>query len=336
MLEHGGRRREAAARFGIALADWLDLSTGINPRGYPPPAVPSEHWLRLPEEDDGLEAAAAAYYGSTELLALAGSQAAIQALPRVLFPATKRPRIGILAPSYAEHARAWRTAELSAFGPAGIDEAIAHVDGLLLVHPNNPTGHRWPPAQLLAWHERLAARRGWLVIDEAFVDTTPELSLAAHAGAPGLVILRSLGKFFGLAGLRVGFVLAARPVRDGLREALGPWTLSGPSRFVATRALLDTGWQRETRARLEAEGKRLERLLLECGLGRSTGCSLFRYVECSDALELHRALAQQGILVRLFDRPAALRFGLPADEREWTRLAAGLHALARNRIRIPT
>ena len=130
--------------------------------------------------------------------------------------------------------------------------------------------------------------------------------------------------------------LAPRPLRDALREALGPWTLSGPSRFVATRALLDTDWQRETRARLESEGKRLERLLVDCGLGHSAGCSLFRYLQCSDAFAVHRALAEQGILVRLFDRPAALRFGLPADESEWTRLTAGLRKLVRNRTRIPT
>ena len=68
MLEHGGRLRVAARRFGIPLSDWVDLSTGINPQPYPVPPLAPEVWLRLPETDDGLEAAAARYYGNPLLL----------------------------------------------------------------------------------------------------------------------------------------------------------------------------------------------------------------------------------------------------------------------------
>ena len=324
MLEHGGRLRAAATHYRIALADWLDLSTGINPRGYPPPPVDPRCWLRLPEENDGLESAAASYYGCTDILPVAGSQAAIQALPAALGASGGKHNVGILTPGYAEHAHAWRHCNPIPLEAAGIEDSIGSLDILLLVNPNNPTGHTWPLEQLLDWHQRLSARGGWLIVDEAFVDVTPGFSLARHAGGHGLVVLRSLGKFFGLAGARVGFVLAAQSVRDTVREMLGPWALSGPARVVARQALLDSTWQTETRARLYEDGLRLAHLLTGCGLGASTGCALFRYLEHRDAAAIHAALAQQGVLVRLFKHPSALRFGLPGNEAEWHKLEEAL------------
>ena len=206
MLEHGGGLRVAAEQYGIPLSDWLDLSTGINPQGWPVTPVPGTVWQRLPEADDGLEAAAAAYYGAESLLPVAGSQAAIQALPRL----RALGRIGVLSPSYAEHAHAWRRAghQVELLSADRLDTAIAQLDTLVLAHPNNPTGVRFPVDALLDWRARLAARGGWLVVDEAFMDATPEDSLAGQTGLPGLIVLRSLGKFFGLAGARVGFALA--------------------------------------------------------------------------------------------------------------------------------
>ncbi len=195
MLEHGGRLRDAARQYGIALENWLDLSTGINPLGWPVPALPPRCWQRLPEPDDGLEAAAGRYYRARHVLAVTGSQAAIQALPRL------RPvcRAGVVAPTYAEHGHAWSNAghELTVLAAADIDGALDRLDVLLLVNPNNPTGAVFEPAVLHRWRERLAARGGWLVVDEAFADANPACSLAAETGAPGLVVLRSLGKFFG-------------------------------------------------------------------------------------------------------------------------------------------
>ena len=239
MLEHGGRLRRAAETYRIPVSDWVDLSTGINPHGYPVPPVPAEAWLRLPEDDDGREAAAAAYYGSAELLPVAGSQPAIQALPAVL----RGERVSLLAPGYAEHAHAWRARRARALAAEDIDAAVADSDIVVLVQPNNPTGVHFGRARLLDWHARLAARGGWLVVDEAFVDTTPADSLVPSAGAEGLVVLRSVGKFFGLAGARVGFVFAPANVRAALAEQLGPWTLSGPARWAARHALADRARQ---------------------------------------------------------------------------------------------
>lgn len=320
MLEHGGRLRRAAQQYDIPLSDWLDLSTGINPHAWPVPAIPPEAWQRLPEDHDGLEAAAAAYYGTDELLPVAGSQPAIQALP-ALIPGE---RVTVLAPTYAEHPHAWRNRRVRACSADAIDAAVADTDVLLLVQPNNPSGAQFPRAQLLDWHARLAARGGWLIVDEAFIDADPTDSLTGAAGRPNLVVLRSLGKFFGLAGARVGFVLAPAALRQRLAEQLGPWTIGGPARHVARTALADTAWQTAMRQRLAREGGRLADLLRSSGLGEPAGPALFQWLRHRDAAPLHDRLARKGILVRRFDEPASLRFGLPPDEAGWTRLARAL------------
>ncbi|THF56206.1 threonine-phosphate decarboxylase CobD [Pseudothauera rhizosphaerae] len=323
MLEHGGRLQAAARRYGIPAADWLDLSTGINPRPYPVPPLPTAVWQRLPEDEDGLAEAAAACYGSAELLPVAGSQAAIQALP-ALIPGA---RVTLLAPTYAEHPHAWRGRSLRRCRADEVDTLVDDTDVLVLAHPNNPTGERFTRERLLGWHSRLAARGGWLVVDEAFIDADPAESLAPHAGRANLVVLRSLGKFFGLGGARAGFVLAEAALRERLAEQLGPWAVSGPARFAAQAALADAAWQRAARDELAAAGRRLRELLRHHLPGESSGTALFQWLPHPRAAAVHDALARHGILVRLFDDPPALRFGLPADEAGWRRLADALHTL---------
>lgn len=322
MLEHGGRLRQAARRYGIPLAEWVDLSTGINPQAYPVPPLAPEVWQRLPEADDGLEAAAAAFYGSPHLLPVAGSQAAIQALPACLAPG----RVLTLAPTYAEHPHAWRGHPIRAVPAPHIAAAVGEADIVLLVQPNNPDGQRFPRAQLLGWHAELAARGGCLIVDEAFIDADPADSLVPLAGQPGLVVLRSVGKFFGLAGARVGFVFAEATVLNALAERLGPWAVSGPARRVTAAALADTVWQAEARRCLARDSRRLAGLLDESGLAGGGGTALFQWRPTPRARAIHEGLAAQGILTRLFEAPAGLRFGLPASESEWARLAAALAA----------
>lgn len=320
MLEHGGRLRQAARRYGIPLAEWVDLSTGINPQAYPVPPLAPAVWQRLPETDDGLEAAAAAYYGSPHLLPVAGSQAAIQALPACFSPG----RVLTLAPTYAEHPHAWRAHEVRAVCAEGIAAALGEADILLLVQPNNPDAQRFPRDQLLAWHAELAARGGCLIVDEAFIDADPADSLVPLSGRAGLVVLRSVGKFFGLAGARIGFVFAEPAVLDVLAERLGPWAVSGPARQVTAAALADTVWQAEARRCLARDSRRLASLLDEMGLAGGGGTALFQWRPTPHAPAVHDALAAKGILTRLFEAPAGLRFGLPASESEWARLAAAL------------
>ncbi|OZA30464.1 MAG: threonine-phosphate decarboxylase [Hydrogenophilales bacterium 17-61-9] len=321
MLEHGGKLLAAAARYGIEAADWLDLSTGINPAGWPLPPIPPEVWQRLPEREDGLVEAAAAYYGCGDVLPVAGSQAAIQALPQL----RAASRVGVPHPAYAEHAHAWRSAG-HAVTAWQAEQGVGVLDVLVLVHPNNPAGQTYSRAELLDWHAGLAARGGWLVVDEAFVDATPEASLAGLCPRPGLIVLRSLGKFFGLAGARVGFVLAEPALLGALDDRLGPWAVSAPARWVARAALADSAWQQAARPALLAAGARLAGLLRAHGLAPAGGTALFQWVRTSEAADWHERLARQGILTRLFADPPSLRFGLPHHETDWARLAAALSA----------
>ena len=311
-----------ADAYGKPQTDWLDLSTGINPNGWPVPPVPAEYWQRLPEDDDGLLAAAQAYYQNPSLLAVAGSQAAIQTLPLL----RQACRVGVLHPAYAEHAESWRKAghQLVIVDAANITGQLDDLDVLIVINPNNPTGQRWRRRQLLQWHAQLSVRGGWLIVDEAFMDGTSEHSLSPLPIRPGLIVLRSIGKFFGLAGIRCGFVIAEQELLQYLAEQLGPWPISHPGRYVATQALSDTDWQRHAAAALKQQGQRLGNLLADSGWPPQGGCDLFQWLKTDTAVILHDLLAQQGILTRLFTTPASLRFGLPKDELAWQRLTQAL------------
>ena len=322
MLEHGGQIHAAALRYGIPVTEWLDLSTGINPVPFAPPPIPESVWQRLPQEQDGLLQASARYYGTTNLLPVAGSQAAIQLLPRL----RKHCRVGVLYPAYAEHAHAWRSAghEVIDLTPEEIDSTIDRLDVLVLIQPNNPTATIFPHVKLQNWHSRLNARHGWLIVDEAFIEATTHASMVQIEIPPGLIVLRSLGKFFGLAGARVGFILAHQALLSRMQTLSGPWNISGPSRFVAQAALLDREWQAATSARLQQEGARLAQLLQNANLPPGGGCGLFQWVLTDQADAIHQQLAQRGILTRLFPQPRSLRFGLPGISAEWLRLQTAL------------
>ncbi|QIK39108.1 threonine-phosphate decarboxylase [Caldichromatium japonicum] len=323
--EHGGGLRAWARRFGRPLGEWVDLSTGINPRGWSVPELPSEVWQRLPEEDDGLAAAAAAYYGTEGAVPVPGVQAAIQLLPYLRPPC----RVGVPAIGYAEHAYRWRLAghQIIELPEDEAEAALGNLDVLVVIHPNNPTGRRWPADHLLAWHEILGARGGWLVVDESFIDPTPEASLVQAANRPGLIILRSLGKFFGLGGARVGFVFTEERLAAQVRRLIGPWSVGHPARWVARLALLDHAWQARARVELAAASERLAGSLGEQGLAPAGGTALFQWILTPDAATIQRHLAEEGILVRRFAYPASLRFGLPADEAGWARLEKALVSL---------
>ena len=324
MLDHGGRLREAAAHYDIPLADWLDLSTGINPQGWPVPALPAAAWQRLPEDNDGLEAAAAAYYGNANLLPVAGSQAAIQWLPTLL----PRAAVACIAPLYNEHPQAWQRAghKLRFLQNATLPRALAAATPyVLLCNPNNPTADRHPRELAVDAAAQLKKRGGWLIVDEAFIDATPDDSLTPLAGtadAPNLIVFRSLGKFFGLAGLRVGFLFAAPDLLARMVEAIGPWSVAGPSRAAATLALADTTWQAATRQRLSTDGERLRQLMAPFGEVRST--TLFTTLNAPETQDLHEHLARRAILSRRYQANPLLRVGLPPDEASWQRLQSAL------------
>jgi cobalamin biosynthetic protein CobC len=321
VLEHGGNLREAAIRF--SRSDWIDLSTGLNPHGYPPPALSADAWHRLPETDPELLRAATNYYGAPLLLAVAGTQAAIQALPRLRPPS----RVVVAAPSYAEHAHHWAQHGhiLREVPYAQLEAALPTCDVMVLCNPNNPTGATIAPERLRDWALQLAARGGWLVVDEAFGDTARELSVAPWSEQPGLIVLRSIGKFFGLAGARTGFVGAHHALLTRLADTLGPWTINGPAQQITRAALEDSAWQHETRMRLMVDGARLRQLLTRHAIA-SEGTPLFQWWPEPRPELFWRHMAERGLWVRLFSRAArGIRIGLPPDEAAWRRLDIALN-----------
>ncbi|PRC91531.1 threonine-phosphate decarboxylase CobD [Solimicrobium silvestre] len=322
MLEHGGNLNDVIQRFGRARADWLDLSTGLNPHCYPAPELSADVWHRLPETSQELCAAASHYYGAPQMLAVAGTQAAIQALPRLRPPS----KVVVAAPSYAEHAHHWgqyghTLRQVPYTELAGV---VCDCDVMVVCNPNNPTGALIEPELLLNWAEQLAARGGWLIVDEAFADTVPQNSVVAWSGQEGLIVLRSVGKFFGLAGLRLGFVAASLPLLRQMEELLGPWAISSAAQQIGCAALRDSAWQGATRLSLTASGKRLNALLLQCGI-QANGSALFQWWPEPYAEQFWLHMAERGILVRLFSQAGrGIRLGLPPDEVGWRRLAGAL------------
>ncbi|MFM0191048.1 threonine-phosphate decarboxylase CobD [Paraburkholderia nemoris] len=325
---HGGNLHEAAERYGIPYAQWLDLSTGINPHSYPVPPVPADAWRRLPDDGDGFAACAARYYGAPDaahVLPVAGSQAAIRALPSLL----PRARVGIAPLTYSEYAPAFVRAghEVAPLDVSWdtLPDALTHV---VVVNPNNPTAEHLSAGKLLHWHAQLTARGGTLLIDEAFADAMPSASLAASTDRDGLIVLRSPGKFFGLAGVRAGFVLGAPALLDTLRLTLGAWTVSGPARHAVKAALEDVAWQQQMRTLLEAESARLVSLLQAHGF-TTHSTPLFAWTADERAAALHEALAQRGVWTRLFTATGSVRFGLPASDTEWARFEESLREAVR-------
>jgi cobalamin biosynthetic protein CobC len=325
-IAHGGRLNEARRMFPGAPEPFLDLSTGINPVPYPLPTFAPDCFTRLPEPEAEaalLSAAAAAYSAiDPSLLAAApGTQILIDLLPR-LWPAVS---VAVLGPTYAEHAHAW--SKIGASITTVTD--IAELEGArvaVVCNPNNPDGRRIAPERLLALAERLQAGGGLLVVDEAFADLEDNgLSLAGALPHPAVIVLRSFGKTYGLAGVRLGFALTAEARAARIRDALGPWAVSGPAIAVGCAALADRNWLETTRARLERDRSRLDALLSLAGLHVIGGTLLFRLGESPSAAAIFQHLGHAGILVRRFDaQPAWLRVGLPGSPEAWQRLEAAI------------
>jgi cobalamin biosynthesis protein CobC len=322
--DHGGDLGAAVARYGGAADEWIDLSTGINRLPYPLPP-PSDRALRaLPDPAATAACAAAARraYGAAgaACLPLAGAQAAIRLLPSL----RSAGRAAVLGPTYNEHAAAFAAAGWSVAEVRDV-AALRGSDAGVVVNPNNPDGRRLPPEALID----LAGAVGLLVVDESFADVDPGLSLCPGLGRPGLVVLRSFGKFFGLGGLRLGFALGAEAEIARLAETAGPWPVAGPALEAGRIALADAAWATATRQRLAAGATRLDRLAAAAGWRLVGGTGLFRLYDVGDAAAARDRLARARIWSRAFPWSARwLRLGLPGPESEWARLADALTAAA--------
>ncbi len=311
--DHGGGVDAAAARWGGARADWIDLSTGINPLPYTLPVFPADAWTALPDRaaQSALEDAARDVWGvpaGAAVLAAPGASALIARLPMTRAPG----QVAIPGPTYNEHGRA--------FAAAGWAVVEGACDARVVVHPNNPDGRVWSATSAT---EGLRDG-GLLVIDESFCDVMPDRSLMALADRPGVVVLKSFGKFWGLAGLRLGFAIGDATVLARLAQALGPWPVGGPALAVGAAALRDPAWAQANRARLAADAARLDRLMRARGAVVVGGCDLFRLYDVGDAAAWQDRLAQARIWTRVFPYSTRwLRLGLPAPG-DWKRVEAAL------------
>jgi cobalamin biosynthetic protein CobC len=326
-MKHGGDLTQAIAEFGGAPGQWLDLSTGINPWAWTvPAALPDDVWQRLPSQADLarlLSAARRAYRvpATVDVVAAAGTQALIQWLPYLAKPGAA----AIVGPTYNEHAAAWRAGghEVGMIGNLGA--LPAHAMHAVVVNPNNPDGRVIPRDELAAAAATLQRRGGWLIIDEAFADVDPGFTAVALCEQWPVVILRSFGKFYGLAGLRLGFAIAAPKLARRIADAVGPWAASGPAIAIGTAALNDDGWASQTRIALVTQAMKLDGVLGDAGLSIVGGTPLYRLARRSDAGAVHGALARQQIWCRRFGwADNLLRFGLPPDAAALQRLAAAL------------
>ena len=327
-LIHGGDLGAARRRFPGAPEPFIDLSTGINPYPYPVPRLAAEVFARLPSSGDvqALARVAALAYGApseAHVVVVPGTQIVLPMVARLVPPG----RAAVLTPGYAEHARAAALAGHQVEGISRLDESGA-ATLVIVANPNNPDGRLFARDELLALAADLRRRGGLLVIDEAFMDVAPPgLGLAADVAGGEVIVLRSFGKFFGLAGARLGFALAAPPLARKIAAALGPWAVSGPGLAIGARALADTAWIERTRGRLDKSAQRLDALLIDLALPLVGGTSLFRLVQTPAANALFQHLGEAGIWVRAFaEHPKWLRFGLPGNEAAWTRLKAALVA----------
>ncbi len=301
-IQHGGNLARARALFPEAREPWIDLSTGINPHSYPYSPIPANAFSRLPEPDalSRLCALAAESYGAPApemIVAAPGTQILLPIIAGLARQAGGGNRAVVLSPTYAEHARA---AAMAGFEVSETDDLDRLAEGQLaiVVNPNNPTGRKVAKADLLTLARLMWAKGGLLVVDEAFIDVSEAESVAGHVGEGGLVVLKSFGKFYGLAGVRLGFAMSQREIVSRVDERLGPWAVSGPALHIAGEALADGPWQATMRERLQRDTARLDALLERASVRVAGGTSLFRFVRDGQAQALYRRLGEAGIMTR--------------------------------------
>jgi cobalamin biosynthesis protein CobC len=326
-MPHGGMVSAMRQRFPGAPEPFLDLSTGINPVPYPMPELAGDCLTRLPDAGAvaELQGVAARAYGVADaamVVAAPGTQILIGLLPFLL---PRVASVAIMSPTYGEYRAAWAHAGYDPVEIAGLAER-GDAACVVLCNPNNPDGGRHDPEVLVRLADALGARGGMLVVDEAFADLEgPGLSLAPLLPHPAIVVLRSFGKTYGLAGIRLGFALAAPRLAERLRRALGPWAVSGGAIAVGCAALADAGWRQAAVARLDRDVVTLDGIAGGAGLALVGGTRLFRLYAGDAAADVHERLGRQGIMTRRFmGQPRWLRLGVPGSEADWKRLRAAL------------
>jgi len=316
-LVHGGQIQSISKLYQIPLEEWLDLSTGISPHHYPIIDIPSTYWHNLPENNNELIEAAKSYYQTPYCIASHGSQAIIERLPSLWKKQSPHSQHVYLPTfGYKEHQQAWISSGFQAnYYKRALPQTIEPHSVVIVINPNNPTGQLFTSNVLLNLYKKVQQSKGLLVIDEAFMDViSPSQSLAPITDQENLIVLRSIGKFFGLAGARIGFTCASTHWIALINQQLGPWHVNGPAQYLTIKALHDTKWQINQRERLQTLSTAMK-VVLKKHLGNNLICTdLFITVYLKNAVNIHHLLCLSAVYVRLTDEKDALRFGITTPE----------------------
>jgi len=303
LRDHGGGIDAAIAHFGGARNEWIDLSTGINPIPYPLPEFADCHWTQLPDRAvfEAFNHVARRFWNvpdNATIIPASGASAIIAMLPSIL----EGSKVVIPEPTYNEHRAAY-------IAHGWTIEAQGNVK--TIVHPNNPDGHLYTASDLNTHR---------CVIDESFCDICPQFSMVSHAIDDGHIVIKSFGKFWGLAGMRLGAIIAPNKLAPAIRDRIGPWAVSGPALHTGTLALQDMQWANETRQRLKSDAKQLDEIMMNKGVNSIGGTTLFRLYHVEDAQKWFERFAQNHILTRVFPYSKHfLRLGIPAPN-QWQRV----------------
>ncbi len=330
-LIHGGAIDEMAQLFPDAPRPWVDLSTGVNPWPYPVSHLRPECFAKLPTKKDQQVCAttmADAWGADANHIAVTpGTELIIRLLPSILNGA----RVCVPKPTYGDHLSSWRSAGRDVLETNDPISNSQDAEIVVLCNPNNPDGRVWCPDAVEEKRKSQARRNRWLIVDEAYCDLVPENSVVPHAGKPGLIILRSFGKFYGVPGIRLGAILAPKSILEAISTFLGHWAVSGPALALGASAYRDRNWRKQTLTRLANESQRLDAGLTKAGINITGGTDLFRFIQLPDAYSAWEYLAERGIYTRRFDySKTELRLGLASDDTEVDRVLKAVTDLMRH------
>lgn len=322
---HGGDILTASKQYGIATSDWLDISTGLNPEAYPTDALTAATFQKLPYIQPDFIQAAISYYGNPNLLAINGIQTAIKQLPSIL----KTQPILLPEYGYSEYQYQWQQQNTQIKYYPAFDSQAAYQTiqkllttkqpfNLVIINPNNPTGMTFNPDRLRQIAEQMPTG-SYLIIDEAFIDLTPQISVLQQHLYPNMIVLRSFGKFFGLAGIRLGFIFAAKEIRLKLQQKLGLWHVNGPAQALAIMALTDNNWQQKMQQRIRKNASMTQQILQplmdKYQISKPIHTPLFSSYCLSreQAQKIEQHFGKNGVLIRrikLNQTQELLRFGI--------------------------
>ena len=339
-FHHGGQLDRIKQGYPDQQLPWVDLSTGISPFSYPIDVDVQSSYQCLPQGHKKLIAAASSFYGVDNGLPIPGSMWAIQHLPliRKVNPNTNTvndirpvllPRVG-----FNEHAKAWSAwgFNIEYYENMPSTDQLERVQACIVINPNNPTGVHYQKQDLLKVHKKLSDNNAWLIVDEAFMDLTPEHSCIKESWQQDLIVLRSFGKYFGLPGIRLGSLMASEAVIADAKKLLNEWSINSAAQQVATTAYLDTEWQYEINKRIKVNSARLKKLLESLNM-ISQGSDFFQTHISSNAESMCQHLLRLGVYVRLLDDQSGIRIGLPREEDHWSRLEAALKSYIKLNIK---